>query len=197
VYLEQTSLLPYRYVVPISSESKYAIEHTFTELEVNQSLSDADFKLDPHFTADTVRIFEQAYLAPNMPTFNSIREAQQQAGFALFEPDNGVLKDVATIYYIEKQSRRTPVIRAVLGNSTLTQGLYIPVASDHYSLRFGEILDDKHVSAAQIDGQPAEWRTGPNGELRLRLEREGTWIEIRAPTKEEAIDIAKSLKAVE
>ncbi len=202
VYLDEVTYLPYRFIQhprgAASSAPSYEI--TFSKLEINGPVGDADFKLN--LPADTVTIYEHTHWGPQMPIYSTVSDAHTAAGFAFFEPQSWAPQEIKTLYYVERDSKLSPVLFMSQGDASILQGLYLPITDqgDRFALQFDSNvgMQDVQVTKVDIDGQPAEWVIGKDsgGRGRLRLSREGTQIEIRISTLEKAIETARILMRV-
>lgn len=195
IYLDAATYLPRRIVSPAppASRDQSSYERTITTLQTNAVLDDSAFTVNP--PAGTVTVFEQAHNAPWIQTFGSFPEAANQAGFSLYDRPGQQPRQIYTMYLVEKDGKRSPVIAAQYADGiTLVEGLYLP--------KYGRAaLDANQVGQpAMVDlgGQPAMLRTGRFGQDAVTFEKGGTWIELSGNLgdKNHAIELAKDLEGV-
>jgi hypothetical protein len=201
VFLDEASYLPYRFVFHSQrsdgSGGQIATEVTFSRLDINGAVGDSDFSLN--LSPSTPIIVEPAYMAPEMPKYKTIQEAQTQTNLTLFEPADGIQGELGTAYFVEMNNTRSPAISLRSQNVTIVEAAHIPAYSgDPFAQRFGDWLSNlqESVETVDLDGQQARWVTS-NQIQSLIIEKGGTRIDIAgAKTKEQAIEIARGLKPV-
>ena len=200
VFLDEATYLPYRLsFYPTSKTSRAATggERTFTRLEINIPMSDADFR--PPFGADTRIIHEPVqpgWTGYTIPAFASVVEAQKEAGVPLFTPGGTWEGEVPVWGFVEQDGKRVPIVSFMDG--TILEGVYLPQITEdgtRFSMRASARLGEIESTSIKVGGLDAEWQT-VNGTDLLRMVRDGTSIEIRASSQEEAIGIAEGLKPV-
>jgi hypothetical protein len=200
VFLDEKTNLPYRLITypSVGDRQKLpAFERTFTGVQINPVLSDADFR--PPLGPETWFVFEpvnSGWTGYKLPVYGSIAEAEKEAATPLFAPRGMIDGEVPAWGFVEKDKGRKAVIS--LENGTILEGVHLPRVTDpgaRFSLRAGTLLGQYDVTRVDVNGIPAELWTEPGGyAVRLRMIREGTEIEIRAASKEEALKVAASLQ---
>ena len=205
LFLDEQTNLPYRFVIyprGEGSEKRPAFERTFTNTQINPPLTDADFR--PPLGPDTWFVYEPVnpgWTGYKLPVYGTAAEAEKEAGTQLFAPGGRVSGDLAVWGYVEKDSGRKAVISIENGTITILQGVHLPQVTDggyRFSLRGSSRLGEYETAKVDVNGISAEVWTEPGGnKVRLRMEREGTQIEISAPNKEKAMEVAQRLQPVE
>lgn len=193
IYLDRVSFLPYRVVTPPTRISGgVEIERTVTQLSINVGVDDDDFVLS--LPPETITIYEKAPRAPKLQIYPSVREAAQQVGFVLYLPGGSQPREVYTMYMVEQDGWRSPVVAVEYSDGvTVLAGRYLP--------QYGrEALDERVMGppqAIEIDGQAAILRAGRYGRSAVILERQGTQIEISGTLDgARALELARTLQPV-
>ncbi|HET9494925.1 MAG TPA: hypothetical protein VFR15_11905 [Chloroflexia bacterium] len=202
VFLDEQTSLPYRFITYPDVEDRDKIpasERTFTHLQINPTLSDADFR--PPLGPNTWFVYEPVnagWTGYKLPVYGSVAEAEKEAGTPLFAPGGTVDGDIPAWGFVEKDNERKAVIS--LEDGTVLGGVHLPRVTDpgaRFSLRAGTLLGQYDITKVDVNGIPAElWTESGGMTVRLRMIREGTEIEIRAASKEEALKVATSLQRV-
>lgn len=200
VFLDEQTNLPYRIVIyPTGGGSKKlpAFETTFTRVQINPPLSDAEFR--PAMGPDTWSVYEPVnarWSGYDLPVYGSVEEAEKAAGTPIFAPGGKSIGEVPTWGFVEKSSGRKAVIS--LENGTILEGLHLPQVTNggyRFSGRASTRLGEYETTKVEVGGIAAEvWAELGGKVVRLRMVREGTQIEITASSKEKALEVAASLQ---
>jgi hypothetical protein len=198
VYLDEGNYLPYRYIE--ETLGKYAgWQLTIVDMKVNEPVSDSDLKEGVPDPKDVVTIFRPGPKSTPLPSYTSLRDPNLNAGFNLFESSNGISGAINTIAIIEQNGVRTPLLsfNGSDGNpgNTIVEGVHLPAIKSR-GWPFSDNVQEAEGTPIDVGGLLGRLLTDEGGGVRIRFQRDGTWIQVGASTRDEAVQIAESLQPV-
>lgn len=198
IFIDASTFLPFRKIgsgLParvLPNQPTYVV--TANQLIINPTLADQDFRIEVPPNAHV--IYEAAPFAPPLESFATAQEAASSVDYTLYLPPLAKIQQIRSLYLIEKDGKRHPVL-AIHGDSSkgpfsLVQGVYLPSTIT--------MVNEKHEPPRSVfvNGNPATLYVTCCGGAQLFMERDGTQIQVFGSIEEnEVISIAEALVPVE
>jgi hypothetical protein len=199
ILLDEATWLPYCitwYGPAADGGTEPTREVTFTRLEVNPPLNEGELALELPDPQASVTVYAPPHWGNPLPTYATVADAQREAGFTLFEPASGISGVVETLAYVEIAGTKQPLFS--MNNRAIMESTYLPTfdfASTLSTANWGGATASVVPTEISVDGRAAQ-SYDEGFRVRLRFERHGTQIQVVAQTKDEAIELARSLRLV-
>jgi outer membrane lipoprotein-sorting protein len=197
MFLDANTYLPYRFVVD-PTKDQLGIQRTISSLTINGPVLDSDFMDEIPEATTIATIFTPNDNTGPLTVYHSFHDADLSSNFNMFQPSSGINSNIFTFALVQRNGTKEPIytFNVTVGNDNVRvlEGSYLPQTNLKHTSRDSNILDT--VGDPITVGGLAGVLVSNSQYVHIRFQRDGTWIQVEARTKHNALKIAESLQPV-